>query len=91
MHTGKVGIQINVDLPTDIELVESLQEDIIWRQARGTATEILIVEDVAGPSEKVTLLHSFCSNENFLFLEYLLALVCCRSVLLNSGMMNWTV
>ncbi|XP_022159642.1 uncharacterized protein LOC111025991 isoform X2 [Momordica charantia] len=50
---GKVGIQINVDLPADIELVESLQEDSIWRQARGTATESLIVEDVAGPSEKV--------------------------------------
>ncbi|CAK9323623.1 unnamed protein product [Citrullus colocynthis] len=50
---GKVGIQINVDLPTDIELVESLHEDSIWRQARGTATEISIVEEVAGPSEKV--------------------------------------
>lgn len=59
MHTGRVGIQINVDLPTDIELVEPLKEDSVWRQARGTATEILIVEDVAGPSEKVTLLHAF--------------------------------
>lgn len=55
LHTGKVGIQINVDLPTDIELVESLHEDSIWRQARGTATEISIVEEVAGPSEKVNL------------------------------------
>uniref|UniRef100_A0A9I9E1N7 NHL domain-containing protein n=1 Tax=Cucumis melo TaxID=3656 RepID=A0A9I9E1N7_CUCME len=50
---GEVGIQINVDLPSDIELVESLHKDSIWRQARGTATEISIVEVVAGPSEKV--------------------------------------
>ncbi|KAG6571580.1 Protein SUPPRESSOR OF QUENCHING 1, chloroplastic, partial [Cucurbita argyrosperma subsp. sororia] len=50
---GKVGIHINVDLPTDIELVESIQEDSIWRQTRGTATEISIVEKVSGLSEKV--------------------------------------
>lgn len=59
MHTGEVGIQINVDLPSDIELVESLHKDSIWRQARGTATEISIVEVVAGPSEKVNLTAHF--------------------------------
>lgn len=91
MHTGKVGIHINVDLPTDIELVESIQEDSIWRQTRGTATEISIVEKVSGLSEKVTLLRIFCSSDIFLFLEYLLAFVWCRSVRLNSGMMNWIV
>ncbi|KAF4383060.1 hypothetical protein F8388_009091 [Cannabis sativa] len=50
---GKVEIQLNVNIPVDTELVEPLQEGCIWRQARGVATIVSEVEDVAGSSEKV--------------------------------------
>ncbi|XP_062078777.1 uncharacterized protein LOC133783236 isoform X2 [Humulus lupulus] len=50
---GKVEIQLNVNIPADTELVEPLQEGCIWRQARGVATIVSEVEDVAGSSEKV--------------------------------------
>lgn len=51
--TGRIDIQVNVDIPEDAELVEPLQEGCIWRQARGAATEVSGVEVVAGFSEKV--------------------------------------
>lgn len=50
---GRIGIQLNVEIPVDTELVEQLQEGCIWRQARGAATEVLGAEDVGGSSEKV--------------------------------------
>ncbi|KAL4643971.1 hypothetical protein ACB092_02G130100 [Castanea dentata] len=50
---GRIDIQLNVDIPVDTELVEPLQEGCIWYQARGAATEVSAVEDVAGSSEKV--------------------------------------
>ncbi|XP_050206785.1 uncharacterized protein LOC126656295 [Mercurialis annua] len=50
---GKIDIQVNVDVPVDVELVEPLQEGCIWRQTRGAVTEILEREDAAGTSEKV--------------------------------------
>ncbi|KAM1122334.1 hypothetical protein FF1_003869 [Malus domestica] len=50
---GRIGIQLNVEVPEDTELVEQLQEGCIWRQARGAATEVSRVEDVGGSSEKV--------------------------------------
>uniref|UniRef100_A0A803PG78 Uncharacterized protein n=1 Tax=Cannabis sativa TaxID=3483 RepID=A0A803PG78_CANSA len=50
---GKVEIQLNVNIPVDTELVEPLQEGCIWRQARGVATIVSEIEDVAGSSEKV--------------------------------------
>ncbi|XP_012575671.1 uncharacterized protein [Cicer arietinum] len=49
---GKIDIQLSVDVPTDIELVEPLQESCIWRQARGAATEISGVND-PGSLDKV--------------------------------------
>ncbi|KAK7836297.1 protein suppressor of quenching 1 [Quercus suber] len=51
--TGRIDIQLNVDIPVDTELVEPLQDGCIWHQARGAATEVSAVEDVAGSSEKV--------------------------------------
>lgn len=50
---GRIDIQLNVDIPVDTELVEPLREGCIWLQARGAATEVSGVEDVAGSSEKV--------------------------------------
>lgn len=53
--TGRIGIQLNVEVPEDTEPVEQLQEGCIWRQARGAATEVSRVEDVGGSSEKVPI------------------------------------
>lgn len=64
--TGRIDIKINVDIPSDTELVESLQESCIWRQARGTASVVLKAEDEAGSLEKVPALHFF-----FFFLFFL--------------------
>ncbi|KHG18799.1 NHL repeat-containing protein 2 [Gossypium arboreum] len=50
---GRVDIRLNIDIPTDTELVEPLHESCIWCQARGAATELSVVENVAGSSEKV--------------------------------------
>ncbi|XP_061367843.1 uncharacterized protein LOC133310856 isoform X2 [Gastrolobium bilobum] len=49
---GRIDIQLNVDVPMDIELVEPLQESCIWRQARGAATEISGMDDVPGSLDK---------------------------------------
>ncbi|KAE8692165.1 ABC transporter C family member 13 [Hibiscus syriacus] len=50
---GKVDIRLSIDIPNDTELVEPLHESCIWCQARGNATELSVVESVAGSSEKV--------------------------------------
>ncbi|XP_052171268.1 uncharacterized protein LOC127787329 isoform X2 [Diospyros lotus] len=50
---GRIGIQLNVDMPKDVELVEPLQEGCVWRQARGAATEISGAESRVASSEKV--------------------------------------
>ncbi|PPR94288.1 hypothetical protein GOBAR_AA26393 [Gossypium barbadense] len=50
---GRVDIRLDIDIPTDTELVEPLHESCIWCQARGAATELSVVENVAGSSEKV--------------------------------------
>ncbi|KAL2325068.1 hypothetical protein Fmac_024126 [Flemingia macrophylla] len=42
---GRVNIHLSVDVPTDIELVEPLQESCIWCQARGAAAEISGIEE----------------------------------------------
>ncbi|XP_050906616.1 uncharacterized protein LOC127120250 isoform X2 [Lathyrus oleraceus] len=42
---GKIDIQLSVDVPPEFELVEPLQESCIWRQARGSATEISGMDD----------------------------------------------
>ncbi|XP_057997273.1 uncharacterized protein LOC110644114 isoform X2 [Hevea brasiliensis] len=50
---GRIDIRLNVDIPMDVELVEPLQKECIWRQARGAATEVLGRECIEGSSEKV--------------------------------------
>ncbi|KAL5099439.1 hypothetical protein RYX36_003766 [Vicia faba] len=42
---GKIDIKLSVDVPSEFELVEPLQESCIWRQARGSATEISGMDD----------------------------------------------
>lgn len=51
--TGKVNIQLNVNVPSNMQLVEQLQEGSLWCQARGVATIVSEVEEVAVSSEKV--------------------------------------
>ncbi|XP_050381648.1 uncharacterized protein LOC126798668 isoform X2 [Argentina anserina] len=50
---GRIGIQLNVEIPVDTKLVEQLQEGCIWHQARGAANEALGAEDAGGSTEKV--------------------------------------
>jgi len=56
--TGRVDIRLSIDIPADTELVEPLHKSCICCQARGAATEVSLVEGVAGSSEKVFTLHS---------------------------------
>lgn len=50
---GKIDVRLNIDIPEDTELVEPPQEGCIWRQARGTATEVSGAESKVASSEKV--------------------------------------
>ncbi|KAE9611094.1 hypothetical protein Lal_00016217 [Lupinus albus] len=50
---GRLDIHLSVNIPTDIELVEPLQESCVWRQARGAATEVSEVDDILGSLKKV--------------------------------------
>ncbi|KAF8402079.1 hypothetical protein HHK36_013031 [Tetracentron sinense] len=50
---GKCEIRVNIDIPEDTELAAPLQEGCIWRQARGSATEVLGSEGLAKSAEKV--------------------------------------
>ncbi|GJT00728.1 NHL repeat-containing protein [Tanacetum coccineum] len=50
---GRINIQMKVEIPEDTELVEPLDEGCIWRQTRGTATEVLGAENKAESTEKV--------------------------------------
>ncbi|CAN1269675.1 Protein SUPPRESSOR OF QUENCHING 1, chloroplastic, partial [Linum perenne] len=50
--TSRTDIEIKVDIPTDVELVEPLHEGCIWRQARGTATEVSETKTEIDSSEK---------------------------------------
>lgn len=52
-ETGRIDIQINVDIPVDTELLEPLQGGCIWRQARGACTVISGADDEAASLEKV--------------------------------------
>jgi len=57
---GNIDIQLSVDVPADIEVVEPLHESCIWRQARGAAAEITGMDDPRS-IDKVLF-----ANENFL-------------------------
>lgn len=52
-ETGRIDIQLNIDIPEDTELVEPLQEGCVWRQARGAAIEVSGAERKAASLEKV--------------------------------------
>ncbi|MED6197347.1 hypothetical protein PIB30_055714 [Stylosanthes scabra] len=49
---GKVDIKLTLEIPEDVELVEPLQESCIWRQTRGSATEISGFDDGPGSIDK---------------------------------------
>lgn len=55
--TGKINIQLDVNIPADTQLVEQLQEGSIWCQARGVAAIVSEVKDLAGSPDKVSI---FC-------------------------------
>ncbi|KVI12311.1 Six-bladed beta-propeller, TolB-like protein [Cynara cardunculus var. scolymus] len=52
---GRINIQMTIEIPQDTELVEPLDEGCIWRQTRGTATEVLTGENKAESTEKVII------------------------------------
>lgn len=56
---GRINIQMTVEIPPDTELVEPLDEGCIWRQTRGTATEVLAAENKAESTEKVGVAQQF--------------------------------
>lgn len=56
---GKVDIRLIIDIPEDTEFVEPLHESCVWCQARGAATEALVVKGVTGSSDKVGVAQKF--------------------------------
>lgn len=50
---GKISIRLSIEIPQCTELVEPLQESCIWRQARGSITEVSNAGSAVEPSEKV--------------------------------------
>ncbi|CAN8260191.1 unnamed protein product [Cochlearia groenlandica] len=50
---GKISIRLNIEVPQCTELVEPIQESCIWRQARGSITEVSSAGSEVEPSEKV--------------------------------------
>ncbi|XP_024966615.1 uncharacterized protein LOC112506647 isoform X3 [Cynara cardunculus var. scolymus] len=56
---GRINIQMTIEIPQDTELVEPLDEGCIWRQTRGTATEVLTGENKAESTEKVGIAQQF--------------------------------
>ncbi|CAH8355176.1 unnamed protein product [Eruca vesicaria subsp. sativa] len=50
---GKISIRLNIEIPQCTELVEPVQESCIWRQARGSITEVSNAGSSLEPSEKV--------------------------------------
>ncbi|KAF5207680.1 Nhl domain-containing protein [Thalictrum thalictroides] len=52
-NTGKCDIQVSKDIPMDTDLAGPLQEECIWRQARGSAAEISGFDDMETSTQKV--------------------------------------
>ncbi|XP_056842449.1 uncharacterized protein LOC108857050 isoform X2 [Raphanus sativus] len=50
---GKISITLKIEIPQCTELVEPVQESCIWRQARGSITEVSNAGSAVEPSEKV--------------------------------------
>ncbi|MCL7049495.1 hypothetical protein MKW94_016766, partial [Papaver nudicaule] len=53
--SGRCDIDVNVQIPEDTELAAPLQEGCIWRQARGSASEVSGSEEVAASAKKVLI------------------------------------
>ncbi|GAB2209966.1 hypothetical protein Droror1_Dr00027195 [Drosera rotundifolia] len=52
---GRIGIRLNVAIPSSMMLIEPMQEGCIWRQVRGAALEVSRVESVGESTEKVSM------------------------------------
>ncbi|KAH7691587.1 Six-bladed beta-propeller TolB-like protein [Dioscorea alata] len=50
---GRCNIKVNVDIPMETELIAPLDENCIWRQARGSAAELSRLDGPVAGSEKV--------------------------------------
>ncbi|CAH2054710.1 unnamed protein product [Thlaspi arvense] len=50
---GKISIRLNIEIPQCTEVVEPVQESCIWRQARGSISEVSSAGSAVEPSEKV--------------------------------------
>lgn len=50
---GKVDVHLTIDIPTNTELVEPLEESCVWHQVRGAAMVVLGTNDTAATTEKV--------------------------------------
>lgn len=57
--TGKIDIDLNVDIPKNAELLEPLQEGCVWCQVRGAAVEVPGTDKIEASTEKVSYLWSF--------------------------------
>lgn len=53
--SGRVDIELIVDIPEYADLIEQPQQGCIWCQARGAASEISGVERQTTPSQKVSI------------------------------------
>ena len=53
--SGRVDIELIVDIPEYADLIEQPQQGCIWCQARGAASEISRVERQTVPSQKVSI------------------------------------
>lgn len=50
---GMCGIRVNIDIPKGTELAAPLEEDCIWRQARGSIAEVFGSQGAGASTEKV--------------------------------------
>ncbi|KAK9082587.1 hypothetical protein Scep_029058 [Stephania cephalantha] len=67
---GRCNIKVNVDVPEDTVLASMLEEGSIWRQARGSAAELSVSDDVDASTEKVGVAQQwFDELDNLVFEE----------------------
>ncbi|KAK9145987.1 hypothetical protein Sjap_005890 [Stephania japonica] len=67
---GRCNIHVKVDVPEDTVLASMLEEGSIWRQARGSAAEVSVSDDVDASTEKVGVAQQwFDELDNLVFEE----------------------
>ncbi|GAB2242128.1 hypothetical protein Droror1_Dr00018903 [Drosera rotundifolia] len=65
---GRIGIRLNVAIPSSTVLIEPAQEECIWRQVRGAALEVSRVESVGESTEKVGMAQQWYDDlDNLVF------------------------